>query len=600
MDNFQDAGVRDLTDVVVYEPYYTNWGGFSDVYRGELDERPVVRQARNIMRWLSPGANRVKVAVKVIRTSQNTDPWEAEQVKRNLINEITTWSKVEHYNKLPLLGVVRGVHGRILPSSVSPWCEHGSVFEYIKKPRSAADCISLILQAASAINYLHSCPDPIIHGDIKSDNFLLRSNYQVQLMDFGLSKIPRDGIYSRLSRSAEGNIRWMSPELFSAPTGDTDNVPVPRSLATDIWALACTFYEIIASSIPYQEVLRDWEVVNRICAGCTPGKPLYAHSDELEHLQETLWPILKQCWAYEPALRPDIWEVLYRLHQAVLTRETRHFYGPVFSLQVGKSRPSVIGGEDPFLLEIKADSEPDEAHALALLTESAIGYHNELRENTAYKIQVQIGQIHISRAELPDARAHLRVAAESFLARGDYRWVVTCRLALAEAAEGPDEKAREYTLALALCRAGKWIDQEASIVRELGNTILEQSEMAGGEEKCALISRARLHLMEALAFYIDQANLKLQAQVRCELVLLEHEGGNKRAAQDQASAAFQCAQETMDRNLAEEVCDYLKSTGVLSEAMHSAFDLGLHKMRLKVLERALKSRIGPPRADSQL
>ncbi|KAG8702311.1 hypothetical protein FRC08_003569 [Ceratobasidium sp. 394] len=600
MATFLDTGVRDLTEFVVYESCYTRCGGFSDVYRGALDERPLVRRTWNIMRWLSPGAKRVAVAVKVIRTSHQMDPLEAEQARRDLMDEITTWSQLEHFNVLPLLGIVRGVHGRTLPSLVSPWCEHGSVFEYIKHPRPAADCISLILQAASAISYLHSCADPIIHGDIKSDNFLLRSGYQVQLSDFGLSKIPRDGIHSRFSRSTDGNIRWMSPELLSWGTGSADNIPTPRSFASDIWALACTFYEILTSSMPYQEVRHDWDVVDRIRQGLMPTKPTNSPSEGLAHLQGTVWPILEKSWTYDPTLRPDIGEVLYDLHQAILTREAGHFHGPVFEFEKGGDCPSVVGNEDPYALEVEADSEPDEGRALALLARSAIGYHCKSDENSAHDIQVRIGWIHISREQFPEAQAHLEVAKKFFEARRDYVSVVTCQRGLAEAAQDLEERIRQYTLALALCSARRWVDQEAFIVRELGNTILAQSELAEGGDKRALISRARLHLTEALSLYVGQANFKLQVQVRCELLLLERKAGNDSAAQAHASAAFQCARETRDRNFAEEACDYLKSTNALSEAMYNAIDFGLHEMMLDTLDRMLKMRVDLPRADSQL
>ncbi|KAG9125729.1 hypothetical protein FRC07_006443 [Ceratobasidium sp. 392] len=496
MATFLDTGVRDLTDFVVYESYYTRDGGFSEVYRGELNERPALRRAWSVMRWLSPGAKRVKVAVKVIRTNQYMNPSETERTKRDLMNEIATWSQLEHFNVLPLLGVVRGVHGRVLPSLVSPWCEHGSVFEYIKTPRRAADCISLIL----------------------------------------------------------------------------------------------------TSSIPYQEVSRDWSVVNRILQGSLPIKPSEVYSEELAHLQATAWPILEECWAHDPNLRPNISELQHHLHRAILARETHHFYGPVFEFEAGKGRPSVIGNED----QIKADSEPDEVRALALLACSAIGHHWNFDGNRACTIQVQIGQIHISRAEYSEARAHLEAAKEFFKTRLDYQLVITCRLALAEVAQDFGEKIHQYTSALALCRSGSGIDQEALIVRALGNTVLEQSDLAKGEEKVGLIKRARLYLMGALSLYTNQANLKLQVQVRCELLLLEMEAGNEGAAQNQAAAAFQCACETRDQNFAEEVCDYLKSTIELSEATCNAFDLGLHRMKLDILERMLQSRIHLPRADSQL
>jgi serine/threonine protein kinase len=74
------------------------------------------------------------------------------------------------------------------------------------------------------------------------DNFFLQFDYQVRLSDFGLAKIAYKDNGSRFSRNADeyGTIRFMSPELF-VTLNNTGNITV-RSLSSDIWALASTFY----------------------------------------------------------------------------------------------------------------------------------------------------------------------------------------------------------------------------------------------------------------------------------------------------------------------------------------------------------------------
>lgn len=71
----------------------------------------------------------------------------------------------------------------------------------------------------SAVSYLHSYA--ITHEDLKPENILLLPNYQVQLSDFGLAKIPFDATGSRFSSSHTqdaGTLHYIGPEFFFAET----------------------------------------------------------------------------------------------------------------------------------------------------------------------------------------------------------------------------------------------------------------------------------------------------------------------------------------------------------------------------------------------
>lgn len=94
---------------------------------------------------------------------------------------------------------------------------------------------------ACGLRVLHH--EKIIHGDIKSNNILLMPNGTAKLTDYTLSALAEsiDGMFTY----PVCTLNYRPPECFMSR---------PWGFSVDIWAMACTFYEMMCGDIliPYQ------------------------------------------------------------------------------------------------------------------------------------------------------------------------------------------------------------------------------------------------------------------------------------------------------------------------------------------------------------
>ncbi|KAF1780269.1 Protein kinase-like domain [Phytophthora cactorum] len=71
--------------------------------------------------------------------------------------------------------------------------------------------ISIAIDIAEALAYMHSRSPKIIHRDLKSRNVLLNSSMVAKLSDFGLS---RNRTYEETLTAGVGTVRWTAPEVM--------------------------------------------------------------------------------------------------------------------------------------------------------------------------------------------------------------------------------------------------------------------------------------------------------------------------------------------------------------------------------------------------
>lgn len=123
------------------------------------------------------------VAVKMYTSLQVTE------------DEVYRFSKETALNvQLSHPNIVRFYGLCIVPPTISlvfEFCEHGSLDVALKsQPKwGLSTKLKAWLDAAKSVAYLHSFSPPLLHRDIKTNNFLLGREFQVKLADFGESHL---------------------------------------------------------------------------------------------------------------------------------------------------------------------------------------------------------------------------------------------------------------------------------------------------------------------------------------------------------------------------------------------------------------------------
>ncbi|KZV99923.1 WD40 repeat-like protein [Exidia glandulosa HHB12029] len=276
------AAMRDLTaDLVVDLDRMVASGGYGAVYKGRL--------TRDV------NGHSGEVAVKVTRNIP-ADGW--EKVMKAIKHELDIWQRHRHPYILPLVGVY--LH-QGLPCAVSPWCESGTLLQYVKSAREGHEAeldgpvthcdfdllrlhcleMKLLMEVAEGLAYLHV--HEIAHGDIKSSNILVKGGV-AQLGDFGFTVIVAER--SGNTSSHLGTYRWFAPESFEAHAH--------RTREADMWAFGCVILEVRTLHVPYHRV-PDVTVP----LATRKDRPFERPKD----IHPSIWSMAEACWSRSPNTR---------------------------------------------------------------------------------------------------------------------------------------------------------------------------------------------------------------------------------------------------------------------------------------------------------
>lgn len=179
--------------------------------------------------------------------------------------------------------------------------------------------LTLMLDAARAVAYLHSFSPAFLHRDIKPSNFLVDTDFNVKLTDFGESRsvqqgsnpgfsearkiIPREipsestrasGDAVSLKMTVRGTVDYMAPELITGKAG-----LALYGEAADVYALGMTMWDILYPGREKYPELKNSHLL--VFEAVLQGKRPRFYSTPNDQLRQ----IMEDTWCADARLRPS-------------------------------------------------------------------------------------------------------------------------------------------------------------------------------------------------------------------------------------------------------------------------------------------------------
>jgi serine/threonine protein kinase len=147
-----------------------------------------------------------------------------------------------------------------------------------------------LIEATEALAQLHK--HGWVHRDVKPENFLVADDGQVKLIDFGLAQRPKKGLARLFARKSkiQGTKSYMSPEQIRGR---------PVDARSDLYSLACTFFELITGRPPFTGV----SVQDLLLKHVKSSPPSLRALDR--NITQELADLIRYAMAKQPAQRPE-------------------------------------------------------------------------------------------------------------------------------------------------------------------------------------------------------------------------------------------------------------------------------------------------------
>ena len=175
-----------------------------------------------------------KVAIKVLdKIILNETPEDYKLVKQ----ELSILKIVKHKYIVRLYEIIETPRHIFI---IMEYCDGGDMMNYIltRGRLTETESLKFFHQLINALYYLHS--QNITHRDIKIDNLLLDSNFNLKLIDFGLSTKYKE---DELLNQPCGTIVYAAPEVLDYKDY--------HGMLADVWSCGIVLYGMLSGFLPF-------------------------------------------------------------------------------------------------------------------------------------------------------------------------------------------------------------------------------------------------------------------------------------------------------------------------------------------------------------
>ena len=221
--------------------------------------------------WGAVFEGRVNVAVKELH-DEITSPHNIERVQR----EMRLMAEVRHPNLVQFIGAV---FDRSPPLIVSELLDMNLRQAYQQNQLRPGDRLSIFVDIAKALNYLHQRYEPIIHRDVSTPNILLQqmpnNQWKAKVSDLGSANFLQDA-----QTKGEGCILYSPPEVIPRAFNPRRE-RIPQTTKIDVYSYGVLLCEVTTNRFPSEEnywdmlqsVQREWPQLHALIEQCTQERP---------------------------------------------------------------------------------------------------------------------------------------------------------------------------------------------------------------------------------------------------------------------------------------------------------------------------------------
>ncbi len=237
-----------------------------------------------------------------------------QQVLKEFAAEVRILSKLQHPNVIKYVGFTTNPHCLI----IQEFAPNGDLRSYLEAQKQHHQAliaagradpssgpltlnlqVTMALDIARGMEYLHGRTPSVLHRDLKSPNLLVDENLRIKITDFGLARekdTTREGKTGLMTVC--GTPLWTAPEILK---GQLYNE------AADVYSFSLCFWELWSMCVPFHELgLGPMEVLLQVVNDDRrPTMP-----DEIPPLFADL---VVRCWATDARERPTFVAIVAEL-----------------------------------------------------------------------------------------------------------------------------------------------------------------------------------------------------------------------------------------------------------------------------------------------